>query len=64
VPLNTKDLVLEAIKNAADNGFPVDDLTDKELTEDLWLRAGFASGLSIEIVEAAVKEARHELSSR
>lgn len=49
---------LEAIENAAENGFPVDDLSDEELAADLWLKAGFAADLTIETVTMAVKEAR------
>lgn len=48
----------EAIQNAADNGYPVDDLSDDELAAELWLMAGFTSELTIETVTLAVKEAR------
>lgn len=50
--------IKEAIQNAADNGFPTDDMSDRDLAEDLWAKASFVDDYSVDVLELAVKEAR------
>jgi hypothetical protein len=64
MPLNTDPLVLEvseAIENAADNGFPTDELTNRELAEDLNEKTSFEAPYSINLLEQAVQAARKEV---
>lgn len=67
VMANLVEDVIEAIRNAADNGYPVDDMSDRDLAEDLWAKAGFVGGYEVSILELAVRSARkviHDLPDR
>lgn len=51
-------LTREAIENAETNGYPTDGMTDRELAEDLWLKADFVEGYAVEYLEELVVDAR------
>lgn len=53
--------VIEAIGNAAENGYPVDGMSDRDLAEDLWAKASFVGEYHVDILELAVKAAREQL---
>jgi hypothetical protein len=50
--------VIKAIENAADNGYPTDNMSDRVLAEDLWAKADFVKDYTVRILEKAVREAR------
>lgn len=48
----------EAMENSLSNGFPTHQMSDRELAEDLWDKAGFVGDHSVLVLEHAVKMAR------
>jgi hypothetical protein len=61
-----KTNIREFVQNAREGGYAeeVDKMTDRELAEDLWLKAGVEVEWTIEQIQTAVREIRREVTTK